>query len=38
VGRSVNKKISSATVEKLFIGFLFVIIAISIYNTYNAFH
>ena len=38
VGRSVNRKISSATVEKLFIGFLFVIIAISIYNTYNAFH
>ena len=37
VGRSINKKISSKTVNKLFIGFLFVIIGISIYNAIRAF-
>lgn len=37
VGRRINKKISSETVDKLFIGFLFVIIAISIYNSIRAF-
>lgn len=37
VGRNINKKISSETVNKLFIGFLFVIIGISIYNSIKAF-
>lgn len=37
VGRSINKKISAENVQKLFIAFLFVIIAISIYNSLKAF-
>ena len=37
VGRRINKKISSETVNKLFIGFLFVIIGISIFNAIKAF-
>ncbi len=37
VGRNINKQISARKVEKLFIAFLFVIIAISIFNTVKAF-
>jgi hypothetical protein len=37
VGRNINKKISAQTVNKLFIAFMFVIIGISIFNTYKAF-
>ena len=33
VGRKINKKIDAEAVNKLFIGFLFIIIGISIYNT-----
>ncbi|MBR0138647.1 MAG: sulfite exporter TauE/SafE family protein [Erysipelotrichaceae bacterium] len=36
-GRKINKKLSAESVRKLFIAFLFVIIAISIYNSYNSF-
>lgn len=35
VGRIVNKKINSRAVEKLFVGLMCVIIAISVWNTYR---
>ena len=35
VGRQVNKRIGNKQVEKLFIGLMFAIIAISCYNTWN---
>jgi len=37
VGRNINRKISAENVRKLFIGFLYVIIAISVYNSLKAF-
>ena len=35
VGRKINKKIEAATVDKLFICLMAVIIAISVWNTYR---
>ena len=35
VGRALNRKIKEATVDKLFIGLMAVIIAINIYNIYR---
>ena len=37
VGRKLNKKITSRTVDKLFIGLMVVIVAICVYNSWNAF-
>ena len=37
VGRKINRKLSAESVRKLFVAFMFVIIAISIYNSYNSF-
>ena len=37
IGGRINKKISAQTVNRLFIGFMFVIIAISIRNSFISF-
>ena len=37
VGRKINKKIDATTVEKLFLGLIFIIIGISCYNAWRFF-